>query len=311
MARDIAQIANISSGQIEAILDDLIGEALKAINDCTGLAREMVATLVVQATLDVRRRPARRDGFQAAAVRFMLMGDSASLLDIKLNHDHAINICNRFLELTSDVNNSTMQCLIGDAHALTATGLSISATNYGKLFTASRTVKHALNEFLEFRGHIANKYERLASQKAKEASMARVGTSYHTAFSQARMAVLTGIDRYSSTRGALASYIDVWIKQALFDKGNLQEGVAFDIESDNTNGSRDAALRLHSTRSVPLDDLLLETIAAAEAPVGTNGGEHTRALSRLRHLRPALRACGASLSYQMTNRERKRLVRIG
>jgi hypothetical protein len=302
-------VSTINSGKLETALDRLIAPALVAINESTTLAKEMVSRLIVTATNDVRRRPSRREGFVSAAVRFMLVGDSASLLAIRVNHDHTIAMCQHFLDMTLDIERSTQLSLLGDSESLAVTGMAVSATHAGRLFVTRRTVDHALKEFLKLRSMIAEQYVKLASKKAKEASVTRVGTSYETAFSQAKLAVLTAIDRYSATRGALASYVDMWIKQALFDKANLQEGAAFDIETDNANGSRDRALALNGTRSVPLDDILLETIAGEEH-TSPDKGLHTRALSRLKHLRPALILCGPSLVYSMSNAERAQMVRM-
>lgn len=302
-------VSSISSAKLEETLDKLIAPALVAINECTTLAKEMISRLLVTVSKDERRKQSRRDGFVTAAVRFLLVGDSASLLAIRVNHDHAIAMCSKFLELTIDIERSMQLSLVGDSEALAQTGMVVSATHAGKLFVARRTVEHSLKEFLHLRAVIAEQYKKLASKKAKEASLQRVGVRYDTAFAQAKLAVLTGIDRYSSTRGALASYIGTWIKQALFDKANLQEGVAFDIETDNLNGARDAALKLHGTRAVPLDDILLDSIAGEES-ITPSDGVHTRALSRLKHLRPALIACGPSLRYQMSNAERARMVRM-
>lgn len=303
--RETSQIDNISAGHIETTLDVLIAPALTSINETTGLAREAIASLIVLATRDSRQQPARRDGFSEAALRYMLVGSSEALLAIKLNHNHAVDLCTKFLEHTIDVDRALHHCLVGNGEPLASIGLELSATKYGHLFTARQTVSMALKEFLEFRKLIADKFERLASQEAKRYSVDSVGLSYSTAFSQARMGVITAINRYSSTRGALASYVSLWITQHLKDADNMHEGVAYDVDS-SVSSRGDGSLA--AARGVPLDDVLLETLAGEEfVPIDQS---HTRALSRLKHLRPAMRATGGSLLYPMSRDEQAKMIRL-
>lgn len=305
------QIANISSDLLEIALDRLMEPAIRAINGCSDLYKVTVANALAMKAFDVRHKPSRSDSFFEDAAMFLVTGNIELGLKLKLNHDRNITMCNVFLLSTAGVDSATANAVMLNSKALIGMGDAVMATSPGRLFIARCEVDCALRHVRQLREMIAEKYVRTATQQAAMAAKTRVGVNYKVAHNQAIQGIYTAIDRYSGDRGALASYVGLWIKQALLDKTNLQEGAALDIGSSGggPHDNRADFLNTHSTAAVSLDSEAMNELPAHEGNGYTNRhAEHTRALSTFHALRPVLRAAGESLRYELNGIERRKLI---
>jgi hypothetical protein len=309
------QIANISSDQLEIALDKLMEPAIRAINDCSDLYAVTVAESLASRAFDVRHKPSRSDSFFEDAAVFVITRNIDLGLRLKLNHDRNIAMCSQFLLSTAGADSATVAATVLNSQALAIMADAVMATEPGKLFTARCEVECALRNFEALREMIAKKYERLATQQAAIHVKTRPKVNYKVAQQQAMQGVYTAIDRYSGERGALASYVGLWVRQALLDKTNLQEGAALDTGSSGGGGANDKRaqfLEQHSTAAISLDSEAIGDIIAADEEDGyaNRHAEHTRALSTIHALRPVLRAAGESLRYELSSRERAKLMRL-
>ena len=307
------QIANISSDLLEGALDKLMEPAIRAIEGCSDLYAVTVAEALAARAFDVRHRPSRSDAFFNNAAKFLLTRDIILGLSLKLNHDRNIAMCDQFLLSTAGVDSATEAATYRlNSAALAAMSDAVMATKPGKLYLARATVEFALRNVLQLREDIANQYERFAIQQASQSVRSRVHVNFEVASSQATKGIYTAIDRYSAERGALAAYVKLWVRQALLDKTNLQEGAAIDLgSSGGVNDNRAEFLKRYSTTSVSLDTTTVsETLAQDNDGFSDRHGEHTRALAAIPSLRPTLRAAGESLRYELNNRERSMLLRL-
>lgn len=306
------QIANISSDLLEVCLDKLMEPAIRAIDGCSDLYAITVADALASTSFDVRHKPSRSDTFFHDSTQFLINRDIDLGVKLKLNHDRNIGMCTQFLLSTAGADSATAQAILLNSNALISMGDTVSATIPGKIFLARREVEVALSNVEQLREMIAQKYERLATQQAAIHVKTRRGVNYKVALNQAKQGVYIAIDRYSGERGALASYVNLWLRQSLLDKTNLQEGAALDIgSSGGTNDNRAQFLERHSTAAISLDSETIGDIIAQENDgYADRHGEHTRALSTIHALRPALRAAGESLRYELSGRERRLLMRL-
>ena len=306
------QIGNISSDLLETALDKLMEPALRAINACSDLYAVTVADALASKAFDVRHRPSRSDSFFEDAAQFLVTRDTELGLKLKLNHDRNIKMCELFLLRTAGVDAATESAVMLNSRALITIGDAVMATAPGRLYLARCEVENALKNMMAFREKIEEKYVRTATAAASMHYKTRPGVNYKVAVQQARLGIYTAIDRYSGERGTLASYVGLWINQALLDKTNLQEGAALDMgSSGGVNDNRSVFLSRHSTAAVSLDsDKIGETLTHVEEGYANRHAEHTRALSAIPALRPVLRAAGESLRYQLNNRERQALLKV-
>jgi len=307
------QIGNISSNLLEKALDKLMEPAIRAINACSDLYAVEVANALASKAFDVRHKPSRSDSFFEDAAIFIITRDIDTGLRLKLNHDRNIAMCDKFLLCTAGADAASQSAVWLRSEALLAMGEAIMATAPGRLFSARCEVAVALKHVKQLRETIAEKFMRLATSRAAEHTKERVGVNYEVAHHQAIQGIYTAIDRYSGERGALASYIELWIKQALLDKTNLQEGAALDIgSSGGVNDNRATFLERHSTAAVSIDAEGVGDLLATDDSDGyaNRHAEHTRALSALAALRPVLRSTGESLRYELNNRERANMLRL-
>ncbi len=297
------QIENISSETIELTLDALMENAVRAIDGCSDLYVTTVADAMAAKAFDVRHKPSRSETFLEDAARFVITRDINLGVRLKLNHDRNIAMCDKFLLYTAGVADATKQAVQLDSSALSSMGGNVLATSPGRLFLARQEVDLALADVTRFRSIIAAKYERLAVQQASLHAKGRRGVNAKVAENQAKVGVYTAIDRYSSERGALANYVNLWIRQALIDKTNLQEGAAVEYTAGGDNQM--------STVAVSIDnELLSETLEHVTEGYADRNAVHTRALSTIAPLRPVLRAMGESLRYPLNNRERAKLIKL-
>lgn len=306
------QIANISSDKLEGMLDKLMEPAIRAIDSCSALYRVTVSEALAAKAFDVRHRPSRSNSFYEDAATFLVTKDIETGLRLRLNHDRNIAMCDKFLLSTAGVDLAMADAVMLNNRALTSMGDAVLATNPGLLFVARCEVECALQQVKDLREMIAEKYMRLAASAAAKSVKSRVKVNYKVAEQQAIQGIYTAIDRYSGERGALASYVGMWINQALLDKTNLQEGSALDLGSSNgTNDNRATFLERHSTAAISLESETIGELIPYEAEgYADRHGEFTRALSALQGLRPALRSTGESLRYQLNNRERALLMKV-
>jgi hypothetical protein len=308
------QIANISSYKLEEALDSLMAPAIRAINCCSDLYAVTVADALAAKAFDVRHRPSRSQSFENDAAEFLITRDIELGLRLKLNHDRNIAMCDQFLLSTAGADSATESAIYMNSQALVSMGDTVMAISPGRLFLARCEVEYSLGLFSKLREMIADKYERLATQQAAMHVKERPNVDYHVASQQAKQGIYTAIDRFSGERGALASYVQMWVYQALLDKTNLQHGAAIDIGSSGggENDKRTAFLATHSTAAISIDSETIGDILAHDDSDGfaNRHAEHTRALSAIHALRPALRAAGESLRYELNGVERRQLMRM-
>lgn len=297
------QIENISSERIETILDSLMAPAIRAIDGCSDLYAITVSDALAAKAFDVRHRPSRSDTFLDDAAAFLITRDPDLGVRLKLNHDRNIAMCDKFLLGTAGVEEATQQAIHLNSTHLSNMGDAVSATAPGRLFLARCEVALALNNVLAFRETIYNKYELLAIQQATMHRSGRYGVNIDVAVNQAKQGVYIAIDRYSSQRGVLSSYVNLWIRQALLDKANLQEGAAVEFSSGGPAHMSTVAVSIDSEE-------LSESLAHVNDGYADRNAEHTRALSAIPALRPVLRSTGESLCYPLNNRERALLTKV-
>lgn len=297
------QIENISSERIESILDALMAPAITAIDGCSDLYAVTVSDALAAKAFDVRHRPSRSDTFLHDAASFLITRDKDVSLRLKLNHDRNIAMCDKFLWGTAGVDEATKRAIQLNSTQLSSIGDAIMATAPGRLFLARCEVQRALKNVLVFRKIIYDKYERLAIQSASSHQVSRFGVNPEVALNQAKKSVYIAIDRYSSQRGVLASYIMLWIRQSLLDKENLQEGAAVEFSGGSKSHMSTVAVSLDSEE-------LAETLPHNIEGHSDRNAEHTRALSAIPSLRPVLRSTGESLRYPLNNRERSLLIKV-
>jgi hypothetical protein len=308
------QIANISSYKLEEALDNLMAPAIRAINSCSDLYAITVADALAAKAFDVRHRPSRSQTFENDAAEFLITRDIELGLRLKLNHDRNIAMCDQFLLSTAGADSATESAIYLDSKALIAMSNAVMGTVPGRLFIARCEVDNSSKLFRQLREMIAKKYERLATQQAALHVKDRPNVNYKVAVQQATQGIYTAIDRFSGERGALASYVGMWLRQALLDKTNLQEGAAIDIGSSGggENDKRAAFLATHSTAAISIDSETIGEILAQDDSDGyaNRHAEHTRALSAIHALRPVMRAAGESLRYELSGDERRLLMRV-
>lgn len=127
------------------------------------------------------------------------------------------------------------------------------------LFSTLRIVEQYLGLAYEFRNNIVNQYLKHAYKQAHTFCKQKVGTfNFNDLYQTLMAAIIKAIDKYDSSRGALTSYINYWILNAMTYSNTsfgYEYGVAYSIpqlQRKTIQGDRHAEVNF----SVSLDQLI-------------------------------------------------------
>lgn len=273
---------NLSSYQIATVLDTLLFEALRPLAHHTRVIQHWLAEMLPLAVSDGRRKLSRtqtRDQFVTSCYIAINTTDPDQLMEtvdkLKIERNQIFHlvikvqeICNTYLDdmmIVAQTKSHTKRTFHRNRMQKVEDLLQTDRNHWHQaLLTMNWWIDLAFN----FKQMVAEKYYRLAYKKALEAEHGtRLSISLADLYNNYILAIYRAIDKYDSDNGMLASYVQMWFKNASSNPDYDHEiNIAFTIPASQrrllqrqnwTNRKGQAIMNIAN----PIDEQILETEA--------------------------------------------------
>lgn len=239
--------SNLTGGQIQQVLDYYIYEALKPIVLCSNVFDvQIIHILSIVAKNRKRKLSAlEREEFISKLCGVLVQKDRVEkhkLLSLcKIERGFVYNFIVSLLEQTKGYEEIYMNYLIcRDVNERQRLNQRLAAIEQmvgfgrGSLYPALSTIKANLNLMYTFRNSIVKQYIKHSFKKAVEYRKMKAGTdiSLRDLHQNLLTAIVKSIDKYDCSKGALTSYVNFWILNAMTYANPMhghEYGVAYTI----------------------------------------------------------------------------------
>lgn len=235
---------NLTGEQIQNVLDLFLYKALEPIIQHSSAFDNQIVYLLGLITRNKKRKLSSISREEAISflARALVSEDPAQKFELirsaRIERNFIHIFINQFLQFAGNYVETYSKYLSLRGHerkiqAKRMTVLSQSLlTNRKSLFIIATNSKDALDQFYKYRTEVLSNYVQLASKQAKAYTSMNSNNTYD--FNDVRQtilrAILTAIDKYDSSKGALTSYINWWILNAQTCGASQHEyGIAFTI----------------------------------------------------------------------------------
>lgn len=268
--------SGLSGGQIDWLLDHLLCKAVTPLAESSGFLRKLSAELLCQPFSDLRRKISSIKRQKANCHLFVSACSStpqvqldnffAANIERNLLHSAMVTVAEKTDEYRTRVALSALN-RVSDPF-VESFNQSVGSTSH-KLFTSIPEMKFWLREYEKFRNDLIMQFEGLArSQTESIIRNTILAIDYDDMYKNMMLGVQRAIDKYSSHKGTLISYIQMWMRDAHTNpQFSHENGNAFTVSAGerrritNAINSGQSAV---SNLSVEMDEA--STVADTETP---------------------------------------------
>ena len=238
----------LTGGKIQNILDSTLQKCYKPLFHMNWFKRKLYLIFEdfeLNAKAKLSKKP-RSEFIQDLYNLFVTEDEETFLFKIEemgMNRNYLQEIVDNFLKETNDLDETECQLFESFRDSKLDVDCNSKLLNleehfdgipYQTISKIRKTVKYWFDIYLQFKSMIAAKYYRLAYKFAKQEAALRSGLELDSLFKSLLIALNLAIDRYNSEKGALASYIQTWLKAYILNEScGLELGQAFKLNSWN------------------------------------------------------------------------------
>ena len=264
---------NLTGGQVQQVLDLLIQQALFPIIRSSSLFDEQASYLMFQASTNKKRKvsalPAKE--FISLMCQYLETTDTVKKCAIfsiaKIDRGFAYNFVVEMIEvlkLALPIYQKYLVCTQPFAKDQLLKRLTVISKSTGipvdDMYMVYYQSVEYLNLMYTFRNTIVMQYEKLAHSMAKKICAQSNTYDHQDLVSNLIMAVVKAIDKYDCSKGALTSYVKLWMKNAkTSSKGHGHEyGVAYSIPALQRKALAISHNKISSNYGISLSSLTQE-----------------------------------------------------
>jgi hypothetical protein len=262
---------NLTGEQIQNVLDLFLYKALEPIVKYSTAFDHQIVYLLGLITRNKKRKLSSIP--REEAISFLARALAAETKDHQFEMIRAAKIERNFIhvfinQFLSKAGNYLLEyskylCLNGHRRKIQARRMDLLGqsllTDRRSLYVICLNSHEALQQFYKYRAEVLGNYVQLASKQAKAYTMINSTNTYD--FQDVRQtilrAILTAIDKYDSSKGALTSYINWWILNAQTCSAAEHEyGIAFTMPQSHKRRIANNKNADYINFSVSLDQLI-------------------------------------------------------
>lgn len=262
---------NLTGEQIQNVLDLFLYKSLEPIIRYSTAFDHQIIYLLGLITRNKKRKLSSipREEAISFLARALVSEDKSAKFELvrsaKIERNFIHVFINQFLAKSGNytLEYSKYLCLSGHRRKLQSRRMDNLSqallTDRRSLFVICMNSYDALQQFYKYRSEVLGNYVQLASKQAKAYTMVNSTNTYD--FQDVRQtilrAILTAIDKYDSSKGALTSYINWWILNAQTCSAAEHEyGIAFTMPQSHKRKIANAKNADYINFSVSLDQLI-------------------------------------------------------
>lgn len=271
---------HLSGAQLESLLNYYIYKTLEPIVQ-TLWFKNQVSLLICKSFKDTKIKiSTNKERNEVIIYLYNLIStiDKGEILFLlktsNLDRGYLKDIAQKFIEITdvllqNDIiyQRSLLHNEIDTTSANTLSSLSdyFQGLSLSFLISTNKEVKYWFNKYLEFKELVAEKYYRFAYQQALSLALHKQSSiDKDCLFKSFLMAIDTALDKYTSERGTLTSYIHLWFKSTMVNpKFDYEMGYPFKMSLYAKKKSLDYGMTLHA---ISTDSEEYQIIEEGQAP---------------------------------------------
>lgn len=259
---------NLTGGQIQIVLDNLLYRALESIISDTTVFDAQIAHILSRITLNKKRKLVSSDRESAISLLCSALVEK----DCKLKFEYIKrvkmerSVIHRFLSnIQKDLkifeelyHKDFMNSTVITQKRLNATLKMLGSTDAESLFSASKKMSEFLESYYLYRDEAVSHYIKL-SHKVSNTFRSSKTNDYdtHDVLQNFLSAVTKAIDKYDSSKGALTSYVNYWLLNAQTCNSNSSEyGIAYTIPHGKKRSMVDSKSNVNFSVSLESDHIL-------------------------------------------------------
>lgn len=238
---------NLTGGQVETVLDTLLNDCLSEVVEATSAFDIQLAYLITLITSNKKRKPYSAESRERAIsliVKAMSSPREEKMLyikELKIERSFVYMFLERFVDRYYEPYILLYRRFIGTtdpeirrkcARQLDVYVSLFEAQSRSSLFVCLNNVRELLPHFKQYFHSVVEDFHRLCVQQAKFYIDTNKGKHYDQKDAQQNFLrnVIVAINKYDSSRGALASYIKWWILNAqTCNSADHEYGIAYTI----------------------------------------------------------------------------------
>ncbi len=255
----------VTSNQIETILDFLIAKAINAILVSSNFMDILMASALAWKTENPRRKISHIPRHEVTALLFHFLGASNPdekrliLNQLHLERSFLLFACDQYLDWMVQYVDALNRLTVENSTETTLkkiqleTAFSLSSNAYSSYFEA----KFWYEQAIEFRKMIFSRYLKLVMKESSALyKRSKQNLDYKDIFQNLVVAVYKAIDKFDSKKGTITSYIKEWMLDAKSSRTH-EYGLAYYIPIAKKRQIAAGNSTINNIY-VPLDDIELE-----------------------------------------------------
>ncbi len=239
--------SNLTSGQIETVLDTLLNDCLAEVVENTNAFDVQLAYLISLITSNKKRKPYNAESRERAIsliVKAMTSEREDKMMfikELKIERSFVYMFLEQFIDNYYEVYTTLYRTFVGTSDPVLrrscARKLDVYVNLFGAqsrstLFVCINNVKELLPHFKAYFHSVVEDFYRLCVQQAKFHTDTNKGKHFDIKDAQQNFLrnVIIAINKYDSSRGALVSYVKWWILNAqTCNSADHEYGIAYTI----------------------------------------------------------------------------------
>jgi hypothetical protein len=218
----MTNITGLSGGQIDWLLDHLIEKAIRPLAEASGFLRRLSAEILCQPFTDLRRKISAFSTTEANCKLFAAICSRSperqiehfmsAKIERNLTHAAVTAVTDKAVEYRHEV---IMSSIRGENSPKVEAFNRIVGGIEEKLFTAVQRSEVWIRQYEKLRNQIVMQFEGIA--RATTDSIVRgtiLAVDYDDMYKNMMLGVQRAIDKYSSHKGTLISYVKLWMRDA-------------------------------------------------------------------------------------------------
>jgi hypothetical protein len=263
-----AKDKNLTGEQIQLVMDSFLYKALQPIVMHSDIFDDQISHVISIVSLNRKRKLSAvdRDVLVADLCHCLVTTDRAEKFEVfkrcRIERSFVHIFVNNFLQVITGFREKYNDFLIkpdrDKRNFLENMAHVYGFSNRTELYKVALNSSAYLEAFYQFRGEVLNNYLKHSSTQAKSYMSSTNGTNID--FNDLRQsilrAVITALDKYDSTMGALTTYINWWIRNAQTCSSDHEYGIAYTVPQSQKRRIADGS-STQNNFSVSMDALVV------------------------------------------------------
>lgn len=268
MATEFATSQNLTGGNIQIVLDNLLYRALEPIVFHTNIFDTQIVHVLSRITTNKKRKLVSIERERAISLLAKALTETNHKIKFSLIEQAKIerSIIHRFINnVLTELNvfdslykSNLLKKSIYIENKMQVIASSLGASDYENLYCVRAQVTEFIDSYFSYRNSIVDHYIKFSHKMSNNFRGSKLNNYDRNDVLQNFLSAVTkAIDKYDSSKGALTSYINYWILNAQTCNSNSSEyGIAYTLPHGKKRGKINDKSNVNFSLSLDSEELL-------------------------------------------------------